>query len=371
MKRTGIFIILILLFAASFVFAMYLSTEDKADVHNFSGFERYIEQGVLEPIDTMSLVNDRYYIAGADNNKIYLGNAFAAMHMLAIDVKTKDTQHIKLKIDEKYKDLKVRALRVRLAPPYFYITDGSVPVVFRGKIGIWKADLFFEKMTYFTNAVPIDSSSMVIRSVKKDTREYILGKLSTTDPMLSWGESILEKQIDGFFDVDGKMHYNAEAGQLVYLYSYRNQYIVMDKNLNVQYRANTIDTITQARLSVQKIASENTLTRGASPLVVNSGSSVYGSRLFVRSNLMAGNENRELFDKSSAIDIYDLDSRKYLNSFYLSHFQEHKASYFKVLDNYLLALYGNQYILYQMNSRPLTAFSEISYMQQQLFNHVK
>ena len=54
-----------------------------------------------------------------------------------------------------------------------------------------------------------------------------------TSTSVSLKHGILEKQIDGVFDVDGILTYSTEPNLLSYVYYYRNEYIIMDSDLTV------------------------------------------------------------------------------------------------------------------------------------------
>jgi len=149
------------------------------------------------------------------------------------------------------------------------------------------------------------------------TNESMLGKLTPDSLRAKFHPEILEKQIDGVFCVDGTMRFSKEIDRLVYTYRYRNQFIVMDTNLNVVARINTIDTTSKAKIKIATIKSTNSRTLASPPFVVNNQTSVYKQWLFVNSSLLALNDDPDTFNTTSIIDVYDIVNAKYLFSFYI------------------------------------------------------
>ncbi|MCG1037959.1 hypothetical protein KI686_16295, partial [Polaribacter sp. DS7-9] len=97
-----------------------------------------------------------------------------------------------------------------------------------------------------------------IRTLSSESKAYVLGSLTDTLPYIKLAPHILEKQIDGLFCTDGMLHYNRKRHQLIYLYYYRNQYILMDTLLNIVHKGNTIDTNRVAKINPVKIQSQST-----------------------------------------------------------------------------------------------------------------
>src|SRR5690606_29221831 len=99
----------------------------------------------------------------------------------------------------------------------------------------------------------------------------------------------------------GVLHYDPGAARLVYVYYYRNQFLCLDTNLNVQYKGRTIDTVSHAHIKVASLASEGKQTLTSPGGVVNRLSCMDGKWVYVNSKLMANNERKSEFDKVSAI----------------------------------------------------------------------
>lgn len=326
---------------------LYIITDDITHRHN--NFVRLFPPHLIKQTKVLDIKYNSYYIAGTSENKIYLGNTTALLHLLEINSTLTDTQHVRLTI-KSIANLKFRNPFTKVNPPYFYIMDGAMPILLRGRINEWYATRFMFDSAYYTNIVPINSSSFALRTTSAITKEYILGKETAYAPHIKLTAGLLEKQIDGQFCTDGTLHYNKELQMLVYVYFYRNQYIVMDTNLNLAYRGKTIDTVSRAKIKIASINSIKAITIAAPPLVVNKSSRVYRNWLFINSNLMAKNETETKFTKASVIDVYNLKERTYQFSFYLHDNGKQKMRSFWVFDNTLVALYDHFIFAYELNS---------------------
>ncbi len=285
-------------------------------------FTRKYPTGLAEIDQKFDLRNRTMYFLGAEAGKIYVGDSQAPLHVFEIDSLLKSKRHYKIKLDnDKFSFSRVQ---LRVMPPYFYVLDGSVPVIFRGTVDDWKAKVVWkESKLFFTHAEILDDSLLATRSFTDKGIGTEIGKIKITD--ITYDDQIpnfLQKQVDGYFDVDGIMRYDSKAKQFIYLYYYRNQFIVADENLKIRYRGNTIDTNSVAKLKIS-YNKDTGLRQMASPsILVNRLMAVANNKLYVNSSVRGQNESSELWSEASAIDVYDLYNGRYLHSFYVHKFGE-------------------------------------------------
>src|SRR5690606_5491272 len=276
----------------------------------------------------------------------YLGNTTAPLQVLKISKDLKEIQSIKITPEES--SFHFRSLQLKVIPPYFYLADGTVPCIYGGKTTDWKAKLKLEGAPYFTLIESMDSINFVFRSNSLRSGENIIGILKLSHPpQFKLTDQLLQKQNkkDGIFDTDGTLLVDKESTKIIYLYRYRNQFIVADKNADLLYRGNTIDTISQARIQVSEVNGERTMSKP--PLSVNTDAAVYKNLLFVNSMLRGKYDNKKAWEMSSTIDVYDLVKRKYLFSFYIPAFNTKKISGVIVTDKKIYVLAGTKLILYE------------------------
>src|SRR5690606_29416542 len=147
--------------------------------------------------------------------------------------------------------------------------------------------------------------------------ESMLGKIRVDSPHYYFDSTLLEKQVDGVFCTDGTLLCDQERSSLIYLYRYRNEYLVMDTNLNQYTTGHTIDTNSFAKVKVGILNDGQTRKLAALPLTVNATGTINGDWLFVQSAVLARNERPTSHDKATVIDAYRISSQSYQFSFYI------------------------------------------------------
>lgn len=300
--------------------------------------------------DVYALGYNSYYIAGSTPDHVYLGNYTAPLHVLVINTVTRDTSHVRLKV-KGIEEQKFWAVRVKVVPPYYYVYDGAVPVIYKGNIYDWHAERLHDR-EYFQDMEPLSSNTFLVRALSKADRENVLGKLIPKEPYAEMKEGLLQKQIDGIFCTDGMLHYSKKRQELIYLYRYRNEYLILDTNLVMLQRHHTIDTISKARIHVDTIKSKGTTTLASPPRTVNRYSAISGDYLFVQSMLLAKNEPMDAHDVGSVLDVYRLGDGGYFLSFYVHHYKgREKLRMFQVYGDKLLILYDEHFQVWKLDPK--------------------
>jgi uncharacterized membrane protein YphA (DoxX/SURF4 family) len=342
-------LISIFLFSSAFsigtVVGLFLLSENITHYHN--KFTRRFPHFPAVKSNEADLRLNSYYIAGVDHNKIYLGNTTAQLLVTVLDSTLQQKTQYQIELDRK--DLPFKSVKIKIASPYFYVYDGSVPCVFKGNVKDWRAKLVKKGGEYFSLAEPMDATTMAVRTQKRGSGESIVATLNLEDTTkVHLNPAILQKQIDGVFDTDGHMTYSKGLNQLVYLYAYRNQYTVADRNLTINYRGNTIDTMSHANLKIVNIKSHNQKKLGQQPLIVNKECAVFDNLLFVNSGIPGRYENIKMWEQASIVDLYNLSGNSYLLSFYIYNEERDKMKSFIVQNTILYALIGNRIFSYNL-----------------------
>lgn len=342
--RKSITLFFIFLASFGFVFLLFSWSEKIMQYHNtfvrrFPHFPAVFEKEI-------QLTSDNFYFAGADSNKIYLGNYAAPLKVVELDAEGNLIHH---SIQLNRKNLPFTSIQVKVVAPHFFLVDGNVPAVFQGKIKNWNAKFIMKGKSYFSFIQPIDSTTLIFRATLNSTKTNTLGRITISDTnYLKFEPQLIQKQIDGIFDTDGQLFFNSYSNRVVYVYAYRNEYIVADGDLNLIHRGNTIDTVSQAKLTVVKVKSNGETKLAAPPLLVNKASAVYRNLLFINSQLPGQFENLEMWKSASIIDIYDVSAKKYLSSFYIYDLDSKKLKNFYVNGNHLYVLIDDKIVIYKL-----------------------
>ena len=331
------------------VVILFLSSEQQ--VHRNNAFtRRYPPHPVIKQYD-LDIGFNSYYIAGFDKDILYLGNRTSPWHMLQVNLKTKDTAHIELV--PRFHKLEYRAIKVEVLPPYFFVMDGTMPFILRGKIGEWQADPWMTEQAYFNKAIPIDSNTIYIRTTHATTHRSTLGLIhkKVGHIKVQLDTTLLQAQIDGVFDVDGLLVKDPLAKKLGYVYYYRNQFFTIDSSLTFLFRQRTIDTVQRVRLKIVSKGNSGRTTLAAPPLYINRTAAMSKHFMLVLSQRLGRNESREMLKHASIVDVYDHSENTYEFSFYLYHINKHRVREFTVSHKRLIALIDNQVSVYQMTDR--------------------
>ncbi|WP_422350826.1 hypothetical protein [Flagellimonas sp.] len=317
-------------------------------VHRNNAFTRRYPHHPINKRYDLPLGFDSYYIAGIDNDMLYLGNTTAPLHMLEVNLKTRDTVHITLGLSDR--DLPFQAVSVRVRSPYYYVMDGTVPCIFRGILGNWNAGVWMKDKAYFTKALPLGPDSFLINTINSDTQLSSLGLLTKQNGFkVSLNPRILEKQIDGMFDVDGTMVASPDGSAVGFVYYYRNQFMVMDSQLGLLARQETVDTVSTAQIELASANKKGLVQMKAPPLKINHTAALYKDLMMVNSPRLGKYEEPRMLDQASIIDVYNWRESTYAFSFYLYHIGRKKLKEFRVRDGQLIAVVGDMLSVYGLD----------------------
>lgn len=328
----------------TFIIALFLMSEDIIQHRN--NFVRRLPDQFSKEHD-IDLGFNSYYFAGAVNGKVYLGNVTAPLLLTETDTMLKSKKEIVITLSSI--NFPFRSLNIQVYSKYFLASDGTVPVIFRGKTGQWKATQIPGIKYAFSNPVFTDSISTAFRT-HKENLESVLATATFTSNRVKRNPALLQKQIDGRFDTDGVLNYDPYTNQLVYIYYYRNQYIVADSKFNLVHRGNTIDTTTKAKIKVAFIKDRNEKKFSAPPMTVNKNAYVYKGLLFVNAALMGKFESDKMWKQASIVDVYDYKNRSYVVSFYVYNIDGERLTDFAIQGNNFYGIVGSHLVSYKMSN---------------------
>ena len=354
----------------SIVFVIVLFLLSEHEIHRNNAFvRRYPHHPIARKYDLPIKFNS-YYIAGYENGHLYLGNSTAPLHLLKINLESKDTSHLRIKLNTM--DHSFRSVSIKFSPPYFFVMDGSVPCIYQGKIGNWNASEWMVGNAYFTNAIPIDSNNIYIKSIKSSTNVATLGLIQKTEGFnIKLYPELLEKQIDGLFCVDGTMLASLDGRYLGYVYYYRNQFMVMNSELGLLHRETTIDTIKKAQIRLAKKNKNGEIVLKSPPKLINKTATLYGNLLLINSNRLGKYEEQKMLDQASIIDVYNWKKSTYNFSFYLYNLRNKRIREFGLFENKLVALIDDHLSVYVLKQKHFDKGLAQIRGSQQLFTNLR
>src|SRR5665648_176439 len=331
------------LVAAGVVVGLFLSSEHIIKKEN--NFIRWFGQHPIRDEKAFDLGVNSYYFAGMADGQIYLGNVTAPLVLTSMDTALTTKKTVKIRLDNVGHPF--RFIQVQIKPPHFYLYDGTVPVVYRGLLGDSLAHTISFEDCYFSQLQVIDSVNFAFRAQSSQTKSWVLGTLDLErDLKIKLNYGLLEKQVDGIFDTDGQLLRDEGNGELIYIYTYRNQFLVMDRKLTLLRNLHTIDTTFRAQVQV-RLLSDGRHKMDVPPLVVNKTSAVQGQVLFNASMLMGKFESREQWKRAVVVDMYRTGIQEYLGSFYIYHRGKNRMTRMFATDRHLFVLSGNELVRYR------------------------
>jgi hypothetical protein len=340
-------LVLVLIMSILLVIGLYLISEDSIQRNN--AFLRRYPPHPAKFIEAQYLKFDSYYIAGASSGKIYLGNSTAPLHALAIDTLFTYTDTIKFSLLELHPK-NFSSLQFRVIDSTYYLTDRSIPAIFRGAIGNWQAKEIEGAVMPFTSIEPIDANSLIFRTSDSISGADELALISTnTLPRFSIKADLLTKQVDGIFDSDGILSYNKCRKEILYTYYYRNQFVTATEKGIFKAINTTIDTVTIAKFEVAKNQRKREITLGKAPITIQSFAATGGNYLFIKSPRLGKLEPDNMIKQASIIDVYDLTTSTYAFSFYLYDHENEKIHSFTIYGDYLFGLTEHYIVKYRLD----------------------
>lgn len=344
MKKKIFYIVLTMVVSGAVVVGLFVSSEHIMKREN--PFVRRFMPHHIDKAEYLDLEYNSYYIAGITNDTLYLGNYTAPLLITAVPTNlSKKVEHL-IKLDETKRSF--RSLTVNIYGTDFFVSDGTVPIIYKGNTTNWSATKYMEKKVYFSLLQPNSGENLIFRSQHSSNGEHVLGKLHVqNDVTFKLYKSALKKQIDGVFDTDGQLVTDALTGQSIYTYYYRNQYLAYQPQADTFLEGKTIDTTSIAKIKVTTLKNGE-ITMNAPPQKVNSNTYAYNNLLYVKSELMGKNETRSMWAQASIIDVYDYNKKEYKYSFYAYDQDNEKIKEFALNETYFFGLVGNYLVRYKI-----------------------
>lgn len=334
------------------VVILYVVSEDI--MHNRNTFIRRFDSHAQVEYNTYDLGLNSYYFTGIQNDTIYLGNVTTPLYVTRIDTGFRTKKRIKIELSQP--DLSFHDIHIKVSPPFFWVTDGTVPCIFTGKVKDWKAQNHKGSLPFFTLADPIDSLTIALRLTSLTKKQNTLAVYSLDKgKILSQNTSLLDKQIDGIFDTDGMLIFNDKLKFVHYIYYYRNEFLTAGNKMQLIKKGKTIDTVSKAEIKVAQLSQgDNQMSKP--PLIINKAAAVYGNLLFIKSERIGRFEDEKMLQDASILDVYNLKDGSYVSSMYLYHVKGKEMTRFKVIKNRVYAISGRYLSVVKLNKKITDAY---------------
>lgn len=346
MKYPAYLLLSACVFGGLFIVFFLTLMSRKAD-HRNRGFTRTLRHNVISGPKSIELQFNSYYIAGVDSQGIYLGNSTSPARVTVRDFSLNETKDMNVRVRDQ-DTIAWQALTNEVRFPKVFMMERVTPALLFSDLASGEQKYYKLHATGVSAITPLSPSTWVEVCYDPKAGKKVLVKEHAGSGLRSF-PNVLEKQIDGSFCTDGMLLYSPETATLCYIYFYRNQYIVLDTQINVLYKARTIDTISIAQIKVSKLATAGMTTMSAPPVVVNAYCAIDGDHLYIRSPSISGNENPDEATRMSVIDRYNLTTGSYEFSFYVPPFKRMPLKTFRVFNNSLIAVFDHYLVSYPLH----------------------
>lgn len=330
------------------VVTLYLISEEIMQKRN--NFVRRFPTHAEPEYNKIDLGYNSFYFAGISDDKIYLGNTTAAQIITTVDTTFKKKEQSIIKLDKA--DFEFLAPKIAVNAPWFYLFDGLAPVIFNGKTVDWKANFISSDLNRATAIIPTDTMKFALRSASLRKHSNVLQIFNANRNAAETATFTLPAQMDGIFDTDGILLYNAQYKKLQYVYYYRNQYLIFNDNMKLEKQGKTIDTVTKANLKVVNTRMGESIL-ATPPTLINKNAATYFNLLFIQSDRIGKFEDDEILKFATVIDIYDTSTDTYLSSIYLYKIDKLKLKSFTIYDGKLYAITGKYLSVLKLNDKIL------------------
>lgn len=281
--------------------------------NNFT--RRFLPNFLLEP-DLITTLDKDSYFAGISKDTLYLGYRSTPLLFSSIHLKNRLSSTFRINPDlEKYH---FKNLRMTVKYPFYYLYDGTVPIIYRGRIGQHRPEIVSYQDAYFSQLAVLDSASFALRTQSSDTHSFTLAQLDIRQrPSLKLYPEALQRQLDGIFDLDGQLVVNwGSSGKAVYAYAYRNQFVFINDRFKKVGQQQTIDQTKKVAIQTVKLSNGDHKMKSP-PIKVNAAVSAFNNDVFILSEIRGKYEPASIHKNRKTIDVYNTLLNEYTGSFYI------------------------------------------------------
>lgn len=148
-------------------------------------------------------------------------------------------------------------------------------------------------------------------------------------------------QSKDLFSNDGILLYNKELRKIIYVFYYKNKVFHFNTDLKDKQVLQTIDTITIPDFNISYLEKKQQLKMSKNGTMVHKFPVTSGDFLYISNDRMGKNERREMYREATIIDVYNLKTKTYHNSFYFYNYKNKPINQFYVQDGYIIGIGSN------------------------------
>lgn len=343
---TRIFIVLFTTIAAlCLMFAIVRSSRHQFETKH--GFNRTFLPGVQPQLIKKIPVQSPLYIAGINNGNIYF-HTDDPHTIVYTDTALNTVKTLSLPIDTSVSRYLPNGFSTYVRYPEVFIFAYNLAAILIYNLESGE-DTVVPTPSNYNNAVQISDAVFMLKYFTGDSTDQSFCKLNITTKQVT-----KNSQLTGDLSSGGTLLYNEQNASCYYVHHYNNRITIFDTTFNSVRSAHTIDTFTQSQiqyLSRNKTGSNDMLYKPkGSRMLINYLSQLHAERIYINSLIKADNETLLTDKPETAIDVYNANTDKYIESFYLPVPRNQHLKSFRIFNRNILATYTNHIALYEFPS---------------------
>jgi hypothetical protein len=203
----------------------------------------------------------------------------------------------------------------------------------------------------FTRAARISLDSYIVRGFDSTTKtlDQIFMKIDAGAGKIQREKGVSEMRNDAGISTDGQLHFDEATKLVTFVHYYSNKIFCLDTNLNLMYTAKTFGSADANESVKMSISSKGEVTNATPKRTINKGSDTWNGLLFNQSKVYSKNDISSNRNSETVIDIYDIKTGLYKESFYIPSLKGQTIHKFRIYDNLLVALYKDYIATYQVS----------------------
>lgn len=297
----------------------------------------------VSDLKTTELPFNSYYTAGFFNNSIYLGNTTASLHGLIIntDATIKDTLNLEMK---NFNDYRFTSIKWDFFKDSILLNDYTLGIFLKSDLNTRQVKVTKQlEGLSFSAAAPLSMDRYVLRTYNDNGNNVNLSLLDTKDGSFQRIDGVLdqEDQPKDLFSNDGMLLYNKGLGKIIYVFYYKNKVFHFNTDLKDKQVLQTIDTIATPDFNISYLEKKQQFKMSKNGTMVHKYAATSGNFLYISSDRMGKNERREMYREATIIDVYNLKTNTYHNSFYFYNYKNKPINQFYVQDGYIIGIGSN------------------------------
>jgi len=319
---------------------MYLQSEKELRKNN-NFTRRYIPHALGDEAK-LDLNFNSFYFIGQDSLNIYLGNTTAPLNLTIVKKDLSSFSKFRIPLDTNSHQFK--SIKVTWNTPYYYIYDGTIPVIYKGIIGNKQSldTLSFGDM-YFDQLNVISDKDLLFRSQGSKFKNFVIGSYQNKHINLQY--NILGSDKTGYINNDGVLITDDNKKNSLYLYYYKNEFVTINNVNGYISRFKLISYKRDQKTETVKLPDGSTKVKNPLQQSIKNAF-VANNLLFINSNSKATHDGTMQWNKASIIDFYKINQQYYSGSFLVPNRHGEKLKDMLITGEYLYILIGNEIIKY-------------------------